>query len=1409
MKKILSLVALLVISIPLQVFAHTVKIEKPSSVTSFGSQLGINGSRNSMLVWNATSGANVYNKINGEWVLQDYVLKPRTSSISWRYQQQSMDVNGNYAAFTSIPENTVYVFEWDGAFWDMRNIVTAPAAVKRVSVGFDGEVFIQSAENNRIYVFDSNMDKIYRSFGGSSTTNPKTVDGVLDADIDLMAVSSSVESTYDKTTVYYNLEKVAELPGAKAIAVDDKRKMVVLVTADGKELQLYRYDSENGDWYFADSRLAEEFGLELFGDSISIIGIEIYVAGIANFDGNFGLYENHGAICNFGVTGEVLSFRSTLLSENYSEQSSGYKVVGLYDQLIVGDKGAYKATSNSIEGGDLFAININDRDIVDLELNVKASNEMLSIGEEKYISFEVKNISDVSATSGVLEIYYNSRLGLSDSKNNSDFEIVTAASDFGVCIDDNETNKLICDLGEIGNGEFAEVSLTVKVENIDALELFANTYSTETDYYYSNNFEVVAVNVDSENVQIFSEGLKFETDILLPETQHNTFPKLSENGMLLSFQSKTPFVSGVNTDFYNVYLVDRDSESISLISYPYLDAEVANNSSRPFGIANDGSVIAFNSNANNIVIGDKNGVSDVFVHNHNENKTIRVSVSNQGEEANSNSFGGDISGNGKYVVFYSEASNLINNDNNSHSDIFFYDLDNKEISWINPNTNGAGLLTNLVLPSISDDGRYISFLAIPEEASKPDYKVYFHDRYENLTRQISLFEVENGVTSLNASYAEISGDASAIYYVMGNDIYRYDVSNQATEKITVTVDLQPVDSQSIAPSVSGDGRYALYTSYASNIVESDTNNQPDIFIFDSQTKENKMVNIGIGGYQAKGRSYHCSISKDGSTISFASIAHNLIPEDTNEAYDIFFVDNPFYVEKDKPVDLLVNISDPSSEVEINTPVEVKFEIGNITEDPDSFVEDVLLSINIPLGITVDSITTNDGECVLESDLLRCNISELESGANATIVINFQSNIADRFEIGANVSSSGEELDLDNNSASTTISFIEKIDLQLIGLISNTPIYEGDNIQFIYTVLNNSDVTATYVTTSIELPSDIELLEYEQAGGDCERSGTFVLCVIDQLKANGSSKINLTMKAKEFGDHLIKSSVEAEEIDSNPLNNSNETIIGVLAKADLLLSMFVAPDPIFIGDELEYTINIQNIGGGTAYESIMQDLLPEDFIVESISISKGICVQGDGNVDCKIDVIESGENIDIKIKGIFNTEEPDKWSRFHKWNNYNNECVKHNRKTNRVWKKSPFFWLFGDFFKSKHNKKDKYHGSFQCQSDEAVFVNSATVKTETPENDISNNKVEIESKFSTKAILKLKVSGRGKGEVQTSGVSCNKKCNANVALGSYMTITAIPEKGVKFKRWGGACKGKNPICELHINKKSQSAIAIFK
>lgn len=323
-------------------------------------------------------------------------------------------------------------------------------------------------------------------------------------------------------------------------------------------------------------------------------------------------------------------------------------------------------------------------------------------------------------------------------------------------------------------------------------------------------------------------------------------------------------------------------------------------------VSSDGRYVAFDSTSTNLVPGDSNGVSDVFVYDRDTNTIERVSVTSLGVQANGSSVFPTMSADGRYVAFTSLANNLVAGDTNTAADAFVYDRDTDTIERVSIATGGAEAEIGIVGSStggqisMSADGRYVAFASestnlVPGDANAV-VDLFLHDRDSDTTERV-IEHVFPGVLDDGHSFF-VSATGRYIVSATQNpylpedtnslpDIYIYDRDTVTYERVSVSDLGAETNDFSYAPSVSSDGRYVTFTSDATNLVSGDTNGFRDAFVYDRNTDTVERVNVSSVGTQANNASLPPYISSNGEFIVFGSSATNLVSDDTNGFRDVF------------------------------------------------------------------------------------------------------------------------------------------------------------------------------------------------------------------------------------------------------------------------------------------------------------------------------------------------------------------------------------------------------------------------------------------------------------------------------------------------------------------------------------------
>lgn len=272
-----------------------------------------------------------------------------------------------------------------------------------------------------------------------------------------------------------------------------------------------------------------------------------------------------------------------------------------------------------------------------------------------------------------------------------------------------------------------------------------------------------------------------------------------------------------------------------------------NDNSKDPAMSPDGRVIAFESYASNLVAGDTNSTGDIFVRDLVAGTTERVSFASSGAQSNGWSGEPAISGDGRFVAFTSEASNLVAGDTAGSWDIFVRDRQANTTERVSVDSHGNQGDQGSDRPSISADGRFVAF------------------------RSYS--------TNLVANDTNGTGD-----------IFVHDRATHAIERVNVSSTGAQSNLASGAPRISADGRWVVFASEGSTLVPGDVNGVADVFVHDRVLHTTEIVSVATDGVQGDMVSYEASITPDGRWVAFWSRASNFVAGDTSGTVDMFVRD---------------------------------------------------------------------------------------------------------------------------------------------------------------------------------------------------------------------------------------------------------------------------------------------------------------------------------------------------------------------------------------------------------------------------------------------------------------------------------------------------------------------------------------
>jgi Tol biopolymer transport system component len=378
-------------------------------------------------------------------------------------------------------------------------------------------------------------------------------------------------------------------------------------------------------------------------------------------------------------------------------------------------------------------------------------------------------------------------------------------------------------------------------------------------------------------------------------------PSISSDGRMVAFASRaTDLVPRDRNNSEDVFVHDRQTGETVLVSVSSGGAQGNDDSYRP-AIAGNGRYVVFQSDAANLVSGDDNGVTDIFLHDLLSGRTTRVSVGAQGEQGDGASLNPSISDDGRVIAFHSYAGNLDAGDTNRDRDVFVHERGSGQTNRIRGRSPARGGVATAWDASISGDGRYVAFsgaeVGTVGDLSATD-GIFVFDR---ATAQVSRVSINSAgaagdrdsfAASISAQgrFVAFASDASNLVDDDANertDVFVHDRQSGQTLRVSVDSERGQTVGDSHAPAISSDGRHVAYWSRARDLVDGDRNERHDVFVHDRRTGQTRRLSVSSSGRQSNGHSESPAISADGRFLAFESSASNLVLCDRNERDDVF------------------------------------------------------------------------------------------------------------------------------------------------------------------------------------------------------------------------------------------------------------------------------------------------------------------------------------------------------------------------------------------------------------------------------------------------------------------------------------------------------------------------------------------
>lgn len=239
-------------------------------------------------------------------------------------------------------------------------------------------------------------------------------------------------------------------------------------------------------------------------------------------------------------------------------------------------------------------------------------------------------------------------------------------------------------------------------------------------------------------------------------------PVISADGRFVAFQAYLPVPPGFPT-ITQVFRYDLQRDELSLISTA-LSGAPGNGSSRSPGISADGTQVVFSSSANDLLLGDQNGVEDIFLYDESLGEIVMLNASAQGLQTERPSQGPALSADGHFVAFFSLAADLVDGDINNTWDVFLLDRSQRLLELVSRAQNGLFGDSFSSTPVLSANGALAAFVSnasnlVPGDTNAAS-DVFLLERTTGALLRVSAARIETPPTARQT--AEATPDSGAV-----------------------------------------------------------------------------------------------------------------------------------------------------------------------------------------------------------------------------------------------------------------------------------------------------------------------------------------------------------------------------------------------------------------------------------------------------------------------------------------------------------------------------------------------------------------------------------------------------------------------------------------------------------------------
>ncbi len=310
----------------------------------------------------------------------------------------------------------------------------------------------------------------------------------------------------------------------------------------------------------------------------------------------------------------------------------------------------------------------------------------------------------------------------------------------------------------------------------------------------------------------------------------------------------------------------------------------------------------------------------------------------------------------------------------------------------------------------------------------------------------------------------------------------------------------------------------------------------------------------------------------------------------------------------------------------------------------SDAQNVVVTDQLPSGVTFVSAAPPSARCTAVGLQVTCNLGTLAAGATAapiTIVVNVPASTpAETIANNAYVSSQTPDPNPDNNHASAPTTVDPSADVAITKAASASQFVVGQQASYTLTATNHGPSDAQAVTVTDPLPGSLVFVSATPSqGSPCTETAGTVTCHLGTLPAGAKATvvISVAVNPAPSGTVTNTATVASTTPDPDDSNNTDTVVTPVVlvppvVSADVAITKIGAPNPVFNGDALTYTLSVVNNGPDPAQAVTVSDPLPAQFVFKSVSTTAGTCTESSGTVKCDLGTVAVGDKVMVTIVG---------------------------------------------------------------------------------------------------------------------------------------------------------------------------------